>query len=110
MPKALDFEHARQLTDLPNVGPATVADLKLLGILRPLELRGRDPYALYRQLCETTGIRHDPCVIDVFISAVRFMEGAAARPWWHYTQERKSALAGDPSLARFADRHRSLLR
>jgi Pathogenicity locus len=103
MPKALDPEHARQLTDLPNIGPASAADLKLLGILRPSELRGRDPYALYRQLCETTGVRHDPCMIDVFISAVRFMEGAAAQPWWCYTQERKSALAADPSLSRFAD-------
>jgi Pathogenicity locus len=104
MPKALDPEHARRLTDLPNIGPAAAADLKLLGILTPVELRGRDPYALYRQLCETTGVRHDRCVIDVFISAVRFMDGAAAQPWWHYTEERKSALSVDPSLARFAER------
>jgi hypothetical protein len=32
-------------------------------------------------------------VLDVFLSAVRFMEGAPARPWWHYTAERKRALA-----------------
>jgi hypothetical protein len=32
-------------------------------------------------------------VLDVFISAVRFMEGAPARPWWRYTAERKRALA-----------------
>jgi hypothetical protein len=41
-------------------------------------------------------------VLDVFLSAVRFMEGAPARPWWHYTAERKRALA-----ARAAARARS---
>ena len=30
--------------------------------------------------------------LDVFISAVRFMEGAPARAWWHYTKERKRVL------------------
>ncbi len=37
--------------------------------------------------------RHDPCVIDVFIAAVRFMGGEPAKPWWKYTPERKQTLA-----------------
>lgn len=41
-----------------------------------------------------TGVRHDPCVIDVFLAATRFMGGEPAKPWWHYTAERKRALAG----------------
>jgi len=40
-----------------------------------------------------TATRDDPCVIDTFISAVRFMEGAPALPWWHYTEERKKTLS-----------------
>jgi Pathogenicity locus len=91
MAKAKCAADARRLTDIPNVGPATAADLHLLGIETPAQLRDRDPHALYRQLCEITGIRHDPCVIDVFVSAVRFMQGAPPHPWWHYTAERKSA-------------------
>jgi hypothetical protein len=82
-----------QLRDIPNVGPATVADCAVLGITAPGELIGRDPYALYDELCSRTGVRHDPCVYDVFISAVRYMEGAPSRPWWHYTTERKRTLA-----------------
>lgn len=82
-----------ELTQLPNIGPATAADLRLLGLRSPVELRGRDPYAMYESLCRRTGQRHDPCVIDVFISAVRFMEGAPAKSWWHYTAERKARLA-----------------
>jgi hypothetical protein len=39
-----------------------------------------------------TGKRQDPCVLDVFIATVRFIEGAPARPWWHYTAERKATL------------------
>jgi hypothetical protein len=82
-----------RLLDIPNVGPATVKDLHLLGIDTPAQLIGRDPYALYDVLCAKTGQRHDPCVYDVLISAVRYMEGAPARPWWHYTAERKRTLA-----------------
>ncbi len=81
-----------ELTQLPNIGPATAADLRLLGIRSPAQLVGRDPYAMYESLCRVTGQRHDPCVIDVFISAVRFMEGAPAKPWWRYTAERKARL------------------
>ena len=36
-----------------------------------------------------THTRQDPCVLDTFISAVRFIEEAPARPWWSYTAERK---------------------
>lgn len=78
-----------RLEDLPNVGPATAADLRLLGVTHPGELVGRDPVALYDALCAATGVRHDPCVLDVFLSVVRYMEGAPALPWWRYTAERK---------------------
>ena len=80
------------LEDLPNVGRAVAADFRRVGIRAPQDLRGRDPYALYDRLNRVTGTRHDPCVLDTFISAVRYVEGAPARPWWKYTAERKRAL------------------
>ena len=83
-----------KLTQIPNIGPACAGDLRLLGIRSPAQLVGRDPYAMYEALCRLTGQRHDPCVIDVFISAVRFMGGEPAKPWWRYTAERKAKLAG----------------
>lgn len=82
-------EAVRRLTDLPNVGPATAADLRLLGITRPADLAEADPFVLYRTLCERTGTRQDPCVLDVFMSLTDFAAGGAARPWWDYTAERK---------------------
>jgi hypothetical protein len=78
------------LEDLVNVGPSIAGDLRSIGIRRPQDLIGKDPYALYERLCAKTGVRHDPCVIDAFISVVRFMEGEPARPWWYYTSERKT--------------------
>ena len=41
---------------------------------------------------------HDPCVIDVFLSIVRFMQGEAPRPWWDFSKERKATLAKDAPL------------
>jgi Pathogenicity locus len=81
------------LEDIPNVGPAVAADLRRLGIKSPGELSGRDPYALYDDLCRLTGQRHDPCLLDTFIAAVRFMAGEPKQPWWKYTAERKRELA-----------------
>ncbi|MFZ2473274.1 MAG: helix-hairpin-helix domain-containing protein [Methanothrix sp.] len=56
------------------------------------------PYDMYKELCRKTRKRHDPCVIDAFISAVRFMEGEPKRPWRAYTSERKHRLAGMESF------------
>ena len=82
-----------RLEDIPNVGPAVAADLRRLGISLPGELMGRDPYAMYDDLCRLTGQRHDPCLLDTFIAAVRYMDGGPKKPWWKYTVERKRELA-----------------
>jgi hypothetical protein len=86
-----------QLEDIPNVGPAIAGDLRRLGITSPADLLGRDPYAMYEELCRVTSARHDPCVLDVFIAAVRFMSGGPKKPWWSFTAERKRELAARDS-------------
>lgn len=92
MPKAQHASEVRRFADIPNVGPATIGDFELLGIRTPADLAGQDPYALYKQLQRLQGEHLDPCVCDVLIASVRFMEGAAPAPWWHYTAERKQTL------------------
>jgi len=82
----------KKFTDIPNVGKATEADFRLLGFKQPSDLINQDPYYLYDKLCDITAQRHDPCVIDVFISAVRYMLGEPAQKWWFYTNERKEYL------------------
>lgn len=91
-PSKVVREQTKKLTDLPNIGKAGAADLSLLGIKKPSDLVGRDPYEMYERLCNITGCRHDPCVIDVFISVTRFIGGDKPQPWWAYTTERKNAL------------------
>ena len=87
--KASNHRVVTSLEQIPNVGPSLAGDLRLIGVRTPRALVGRDPYRLYLSLCTATCERQDPCVLDVFISAVRFMEGAPVQPWWHYTAERK---------------------
>lgn len=83
-----------RLEDLPNVGRAVAADFRRLGIGTPDEIRGRDPYMLYHDLCRATRALVDPCMLDTFIAVVRYVDGGPARPWWHYTAERKRMFPG----------------
>lgn len=88
-PDKVHREQVSQLTDLPNIGPSLAGDLRLLGIAHPQQLQGADAYELYRRLCDITQLRHDPCVLDTFLSITDFMAGNPPRVWWHYTAARK---------------------
>ena len=88
-PKASSAEECFALEQLPNIGPSLAGNLRLIGVRHPVDLRGRDPFALYQSLCVKTGRRQDPCVLDTFMAATDFMRGAAPAPWWHYTAQRK---------------------
>lgn len=82
----------KDLKNIPNVGPATIGYLKTVGVHKPFELVGQNPYSMFEELCHVSGKQYDPCLLDVFISAVKFMEGAPAKEWWQYTKERKNYL------------------
>ena len=83
-----------RLEDIPNIGPSIADDLRALDIFEPAQLRGQDPYELYRLSNLRAGAVQDPCLCDTFIAAVRFMDGGPVRPWWVYTAERKQRLGG----------------
>jgi hypothetical protein len=88
--KAVTAQDCQRLEQIPNIGRSLAADLRLIGIESPTDLRGRDGFALYEALCAATGQRQDPCVLDTFLAATDFMAGAPARPWWSYTAARKA--------------------
>lgn len=88
--KAASAEQAQRFEELPNIGPSLAADLRLLGLVHPRELAACDAWSLYQRLCTATGQRQDPCVLDTFMAAVDYMQGAPAQPWWHYTARRKA--------------------
>lgn len=76
------------------VGPATLGDFRALGIRTLPQLAKQDAFKLYERLCRRTGERHDPCCIDVFLSAIDQARGGAPRPWWEFTDFRKQVLLG----------------
>ena len=83
---AVDAIHAR-----PDGMPVS-------GIVLHPDLMGIRP--LYDDLCRLTGHHHDPCLLDTFIAAVQFMEGAPKKPWWKYTTERKRVMAARDTESR----------
>lgn len=86
-------ETVSQLDELPNIGKSIADNLRLIGIDHPKKLVGKEPFALYEALCKASGNRQDPCVIDVFMSVIHFMEGGDPLPWWSFTRERKRRMA-----------------
>src|SRR5690348_784652 len=87
-------EVTRRLQQIPNVGPTIAADLIRLGVTCVEDLAGRDPNALYEQLCALDGARHDPCVHDTFTAIVSFANGEPAQPWWIFSRRRKEREQG----------------
>ena len=77
------------ITDLPNIDPASAADLRRLGIHHPKDRIGKNAAILYHILCAPDGIRHKPCVPDILQSVVDYMHGGEALAWWTYSAKRK---------------------
>jgi predicted RecB family nuclease len=78
-----------ELRTLMNVGPATHKDLELLGITTIAQLARQHPDELYERLCKLTGVRHDPCVWDVFAAIIHEAQTGQKTPWWQWTKVRK---------------------
>ena len=90
--KAKTAAEALTLEQIPNIGKAVAEDLRILGIKKPSQLKGKDGIKLYHKLNKLTGIRHDPCMADTLMAAVDFMNGGKALPWWKFTAKRKTLL------------------
>lgn len=59
----------------------------MLGIQSSEQLAKRKAFELWEDLCKRTGQRHDPCCIDVFMSAISQARGKPPCPWWHFTAQ-----------------------
>ncbi len=87
--KARRAADAKKFTDIPNVGPRVAGDFVTLGYRVPADLKGKDPFVLYKKLCAKTKARQDPCVLDTFMAVTDFMNGGMAKDWWKFTDLRK---------------------
>jgi len=93
-PAKASHETTRTLTDLPNVGKTVAADLRNIGINTPEDLIGKDAFVLYKTMCDYYAMKQDPCMLDVLMSIVDFMNGGEPQVWWAYTDERKRMTQG----------------
>ena len=93
MAKAQNASEARVLTDIPKIGVSLAADLRSVGIHTPADVKRMDALGAYEALRDPMGKRHDPCVLDTFMAAKKFMNGGPRQPWWDFTAERKALLA-----------------
>lgn len=80
----------KKLSDLKNVGKATLGDLQLLGIQTVEELAQQNPTFLFHELERRTQKRQDPCVWDVFAAIIHEVSTGEATNWWEWTKERKA--------------------
>lgn len=87
--KAKIAGEVKKFQDIPNIGPAMARDFRALGLQEPRDLKSKSALKLYQKMCRIAGTRQDPCVLDTYMAAVDFMNGAPARSWWYYTKLRK---------------------
>lgn len=86
---------ARPQSSLRSVGPATLEDLRLIGVADVPDLARRDPQALYNDLCRIKGQTVDVCCLDVFCCAVAQAQNpqlpAEQCDWFWWSRQRKAA-------------------
>ena len=90
--KSPDRNTESKLEALPNIGKAIAMKLQSIGIEHPNQLIGKDPFELHAKLCLMKGQKVDPCIIDVFMAAIHFLEHGETLAWWTFTDERKRRL------------------
>lgn len=89
MKKKTDPADVTMFEEIPNIGEAMAEDFRSLGLKHPADLKNQNAYELYVRLCRKTKSYQDPCVLDVFLSAIHFMKGKGVKMWWEFTPERK---------------------
>ncbi|MBM3785496.1 MAG: mitomycin resistance protein [Acidobacteria bacterium] len=72
-----------------------LSDFDLLGVQSVADLARRNPDSLFRKLCDLTGTRQDPCVLDTLRCAVAQARDpqlpAEQCNWWFWSRLRKQA-------------------
>lgn len=78
-----------QLSDLMNVGKATLRYLSLLNIHTIEQLAATTPDELYTKLEAITQKHYDPCLWDLFAAIINEARTNQKTPWWDWTPIRK---------------------
>lgn len=88
MPPLSKSSALKELRKIPGVGKSIAEDLWSLDIRSVADLQGRDPEALYHQLCALQGAQIDRCMLYVFRCAVYYASNTRHDPellkWWNW--------------------------
>ena len=83
----------RQLKHLRGIGKKTLEDFDKLGVKSVGQLKSLDAGELYRRMCEISGQRQDPCVLDTYRCAIEQARNPdlpeEQRDWWYWSRVRK---------------------
>ena len=87
---------ARKLGDLRGIGAKMLEDFARLGISSVSQLRSGDALQLYARMCELSGTRQDPCVLDTYRCAIEQARNPGLpreqQDWWYWSRLRKQGL------------------
>ena len=85
----------RQLKDLRGIGRKMLEDFDQLGIASVRQLKIQNADRLYARMCELSGVRQDPCVLDTYRCAIEQARNpvlpAEQCDWWYWSRVRKAA-------------------
>ncbi|WP_425487402.1 helix-hairpin-helix domain-containing protein [Naumannella cuiyingiana] len=90
------------LRTLVNVGPAVTKCFRHRNHQRRATPRTRPTRTLRADLCYRR-CAEDTCLLETLMSAVDQADGAPGQPWWHYTAQRKKALAEAGRMPTFVE-------
>lgn len=80
-----------ELQMIPGIGKSLADDLRLIGVCKMSDLKGKDPEKLYRKFEQVTGTHQDRCVLYTFRCAVYFVSEKRHDPellkWWMWSDE-----------------------
>jgi hypothetical protein len=84
----------RRLKDLRGIGKKMLEDFDKLGVRSVNQLKSCDAGELYRRMCDISGARQDPCVLDTYRCAIEQARNPnlpeEQRDWWYWSHMRKS--------------------
>jgi len=89
------FFMERQLQDLRGIGKKMLEDFDMLGVRSVKQLKSCDADELYVRMCEISGARQDPCVLDTYRCAIEQARNPnlpeEQKDWWYWSRVRKAA-------------------
>lgn len=78
-----------ELSELKNVGPATLGDLLFIGITTIDQLKTANAEYLFQLLETKSGCKQNICMLDLFRATIHEAQSGERLPWHHFSALRR---------------------